>query len=221
MIIEARHNKAAEHVFGIYLNRLLKSNFSNFFLSNFPPELPKDKSVILTPNHMSWWDGFFVYKLNVDLLMKRLFIIMLQEELERYWFFKYIGAYSIKPNNPANISKALKYTQKLFKDVSNSIVFYPQGEIESFDKKPLKLNRGLQLFTKNMEDRCIILPLAFKIQHYNKKYPAIVFRSGRFVKITEIQENFDLFKKEFFDNIDALNDSAFNQSFVMDLFERK
>jgi hypothetical protein len=146
---------------------------------------------------------------------------MLQEELERYWFFKYIGAFSIEPKNPVNISKAVNYTRQLLESSANGIVFYAQGEIESFDKRPLKLNRGLQLFTKKLEDKCFILPVAFKIQHYNKKYPAIIFRAGKYIKASELQGNFDLFKKEFCKNIDALNESAFTQSFVTDLFERK
>ncbi|MBT8378817.1 MAG: lysophospholipid acyltransferase family protein [Ignavibacteria bacterium] len=221
MIIEARHNKAAQYVFKAYSNRLLRKNFSNFFLANLPSELPKEKSVILAPNHFSWWDGFFIYKLNYDLFLRKIFIMMLQEELERYWFFKYVGAYSIEPKNPVNISKALKYTQKLFKGASNAIVFYPQGEIESFDKRPLKLNKGLQLFIRNIDDNCMVLPVAFKIQHYNKKNPSIIFRAGRSIKAPNILEDFRLFEKEFFDNIDALNESAFNQSFVMDLFESR
>jgi 1-acyl-sn-glycerol-3-phosphate acyltransferase len=221
MIIEAKHIKAAHYVFKFYLRGLLKKNFSNFFLSNLPPEPPKEKTVILAPNHISWWDGFFIYSFNDTVLKKKLFVMMLREELERYWFFKFIGAYSIKPDNPASTSKTLKYTQHLFEDESNAIVFYPQGEIESFEKKPLKLNKGLQLFTKNAEEKCVILPVAFKIQHYNKKYPAIVFRSGKYIKVSEIQDNFDSFKKEFCNNVDALNESAFSQSFVTDLFKRE
>jgi 1-acyl-sn-glycerol-3-phosphate acyltransferase len=221
MIIEAKHNAAAQSIFRIYSNKLLRKNFSNFFLSNLPPELPGNKSVLITPNHISWWDGFFIYKLNYDLLKRKLFVMMLQEELERYWFFRYIGAYSIKPAKPKNVALAAEYTKKVLGDHNNAAVFYPQGEIEPFEKKSLNIKRGLQLFIKNIKKRCVVLPVAFKIQHYNQKFPAIAFRAGNFISPDEVLEDFDIFKSEFQSNIDALNESVFHKSFLMDLFEEK
>jgi 1-acyl-sn-glycerol-3-phosphate acyltransferase len=221
MMLEARYNKTALFLFDVYIGRLLRKNFSNFFLSNLPPELPQDKSLVITPNHISWWDGFFIHHLNRFLLNKNLYYMMLQKQLERYWFFRYLGAYSIIPENPKSISETVKYTSKILSNFKNAVAFYPQGEIEAFDKRPLNLKRGLQLFLRSKKDCCVVLPVAFKIQHYNKKYPAIIFQAGRIINPAEILNDFGAFEKEFYANLDALNESVFNQNFVKDLFERE
>lgn len=218
MIIEAKHNKAALLVFNIYINRLLRNNFSNFFLVNLPPELPKNKSVIITPNHMSWWDGFFIHKINREILKRNLYFMMLRKQLERFWFFKYIGAYSIRPDNPKSISESINYTNKILRHPDNAVAFYPQGEIEPFDQRPLRLKKGLQLFLKYIKNECVVLPVAFKIHYYNEKYPAIIFRSGRIIKADEILNDFGVFENEFLLNIDALNDYALGRNFIRNLF---
>ena len=219
MIIEAKHNKAALLVFNIYLNRLIKKNFSHFFLANLPPELPKDKSLIITPNHFSWWDGFFIHQLNKKTTKRKLYVMMLQKQLERYWFFKHVGAYSINQEKPTSISESVNYTSKILSHPDNAVAFYPQGEIEPFGKRPINLKKGLHLFLKNLIDKCVVLPVAFKIQHYNEKQPAIVFRSGRIISPIEVVNDFSIFENEFVGNIEALNEAAFKKNFVKDIFK--
>ena len=221
MMIEAKHNTAAVYLFRIYLDRLLRKNFSNFYLSNNFPELPKDKSVIITPIHISWWDGFFIHYIHRFSTNNKFHLMMLNKELERYWFFKYVGAYSISTENPVTISKTIKYTSKLLSDSSNTVVFYPQGEIEAFDKRPINIKRGLKLFIKEVKDECVVLIVGFKIQYYNEKYPAIIFRAGNVLQPNDILNNFSLFEEEFYSNLNALNNSAFNETFVRDLFNQK
>ena len=90
-MIKADHNKLAHLVFSLYLKRLLKSSFKEFILINKLPMIDNSKGLIITPNHFSWWDGFFIYWLNKKLFKKNLFILMLEEQLKRYWFFRYLG----------------------------------------------------------------------------------------------------------------------------------
>lgn len=221
MIIEAKRNSAALFLFDLYVGKLLRKNFSHFFLTNLPPALPNDKSLIITPNHFSWWDGFFIQQLNKKITKRKLYFIMLQEQLERYWFFKHIGAYSINQKNPKSVSETINYTNKILRHPDNAVAFYPQGEIEPFDKRPINLKRGLQLFLKDTKDNCIVLPVAFKIQHYKEKYPAIVFRSGGVISASDIVNDFTFFESAFNRNLDELNESAFSKNFVNDLFKRK
>lgn len=221
MIIEAKRNKAALLVFNIYLNRLLRKNFSNFFLVNLPPELPKNKSVIITPNHMSWWDGFFIHKVNREILKRNIYFMMLRKQLERFWFFKYIGAYSIQPDNPKSILETIEYTDTTLGNYKNAVVFFPQGEIEPFDQRPLNLKKGLRLFLRKIKNECVVLPVAFKIHYYNEKYPSIIFRSGRIISADEMINDFNVLESEFVANLDALNESASGKKFTMDLFAGK
>jgi len=218
MIIEAKYNKTALLVVRMYINRLLRNNFSHFFLANMPPDLPKDKSLLITPNHFSWWDGFFVHQLIKETTQRRLYVMMLQHQLERYWFFQHVGAYSINPAKPVSIAETVQYTSNLLSHPENAVAFYPQGEIEPFDQRPIRLKKGLQLFLKHVPDKCLVLPVAFKIQYDNAKYPAVVFRSGRILSPAEIVCDFGILEKEFVGNIEALNEAAFSKNFVKDIF---
>ncbi|MCU0332925.1 MAG: lysophospholipid acyltransferase family protein [Ignavibacteriaceae bacterium] len=196
----------------------MRKNFSNFFLVNLPPELPKNKSVIITPNHMSWWDGFFLHQVNIKSIKKNLYFMMLRKQLDRFWFFKYLGAYSIQPDNPKSISETIRYTKKILVNHKNAVAFYPQGEIEPYDKRPINLKGGLQLFLRDVKNECVVLPIAFKIQYYNEKYPAIIFRSGGIISANEILNDFNVLESEFVANLDALNESASSKKFAVDLF---
>ena len=109
-MIKADHKTWAKFVFDIYLKGLLKKSFFDFRIINEQPEIDQSKSLILTPNHFSWWDGFFVYWLNNRTLNKKLFIMMLEDQLKRYWFFQKVGCYSIDLNDNRKIVASLKYT---------------------------------------------------------------------------------------------------------------
>ena len=69
-------------------------------------------------------------------------MMMLEEQLKRYWFFNLLGAYSIEPKNSLSIKETINYTRTLLIEKGNGIVIYPQGEIEPYEKRRFNLKRG-------------------------------------------------------------------------------
>lgn len=220
-MIKADHKKWARIIFDIYIDRLLKKNFSNFFLANNFQQIEENYSLILTPNHISWWDGFFIDYIVKKLSNRKFHIMMLEEQLERYWFFQKLGAYSIDPENKSGLISTVKYTNEILKDKNNLAVIYPQGTIETFEKRPLKIKEGLKLFMSNFSENLIVVPVAFKIQYYDDKDPAIITRFGKSLNAKMIKSDFDLYINEFHKNLDELSSAAFNKIFTSDLFIRK
>ncbi len=217
-MIKADHKKWARSIFNIFIDRELKKNFSNFYQVNEMPPIDENSAMVFTPNHISWWDGFFIDYVGRKLTNRKLHIMMLEEQLKRYWFFQKLGAYSLNPTNPKSIVETGEYTREIISDSKNFTVIYPQGEIEPFEKKPLSLRQGLKVFLKNPKLDTYIIPAAFKIHYENEKHPAIYFRFGDAVNSNVVIENYEVFKTEFLDNINKLSEAAVDKLFIRDHF---
>ena len=212
-MIKAEHSKWAEFVFDIYLKRLLRSSFKEFRVINELPKFYKSKSLIVTPNHFSWWDGFFIYWLNKKMLNKKLFIMMLEEQLKRYWFFKKLGCYSIDPNDSRKMITSLKYTVDLISNPENLITIYPQGEIQPYEQRPIQLRNGIDFLSRKSENDFQILPLAFKIHYTNERLPMVYARFGKLLNSKDIKINPQIFNEKFIKNLDLINSECSTTNF--------
>lgn len=218
-MIQSKNNPAARLIFNKYINRLLQNNFSSFYLCNEYPNLNSNETVLFTPNHFSWWDGFFIdyairKETNLDLR-----IMMLETQLKKYWFFKYVGAFSIDPNNPFAIKDSIDYARKLLNGEKIALIVYPQGEIEPFAKRPLSIKKGISLILKNSKNTPVI-PAAFKIDFSEKKLPSIFLRFGDAISSKTIINDFPTFENAFYNNLDLLSEAAVNRKFVKDFFNQ-
>lgn len=216
-LLKAKHSKIARLVFNPYINRLIKKSFSNFYLANELPSIPSDKSLLITPNHISWWDGFFVDFLARKMIDKKLHLMMLESSLKKYWFFNKLGAYSIEPERNSSVLETTKYTREILTKPKNFVVTYPQGEIEPFEKRPLQIKEGIKLFLKDAAEQTEVLPVGFKIQPFNEKNPAVVCRFGKLLNAEDVINDFDLFINSFTSNLDKLNEAVFTKNFQKDI----
>ena len=210
-MIKADHKKWAEVIFDIYLKRLLKNSFNDFRVINTLPVIDKSKSLVITPNHFSWWDGFFIYWLNKKLLNKKLHILMLEEQLKRYWFFKKLGCYSIDLNDNRKMITSLKYTLDLISNPENLIIIYPQGEIKPYEQRPIEIKEGMDYLSSKGSNDFQVLPVAFKIHYINERYPIVYARLGNLLSSNELSTKNKIFKDEFTVNLGLL-DSEFSKS---------
>lgn len=204
-MIRAEHKKWAELLFDPYLAYLLKKNFNGFYAEGSLPDLEKYPGLIITPNHFSWWDGFITYYLLRKLTFKKIFTMMLEEQLNKYWFFRNVGAFSINPSNPVSMARTLNYTCQVLNEKTNIVVLYPQGEIRPLNTDDIIIRPGLKLLTS--KNRCgnYVLPLALKIEYGRNKKPDIAVSFGRILSSGEINKDYDVFAKEFVENIKHLN----------------
>ena len=212
-MIQADHKKWAEFIFDIYLKRLLKKSFYDFRIINDLPQIAKSKSLIVTPNHFSWWDGFFIYWLNKKMLNRKLYVLMLEEQLKRYWFFKKLGCYSIDLNDNRKMITSLKYTLDLIPKTKNLITIYPQGEIESYEQRPIKLRDGIDFLARKSESDFQIMPIAFKIHYANERLPIVYARFGKLLNSKDVADKSQLFKDEFINNLDLINSEYSTSNF--------
>jgi 1-acyl-sn-glycerol-3-phosphate acyltransferase len=219
-LIKAKHNWFARTLFTGYIDRLLKKHFSNFYLVNEVPNDIADHTVVVTPNHISWWDGFFIDKVNRHCINKKFHIMMLQEQLERFWFFKYLGAYSIIPENSKSVIETAGYTREILKSFNNTVTIYPQGKIEPFDLDEVTLKEGLKIFIGKENNNVKVLPIGFKIQYYEEKLPSILTRFGSVLDASDVINDFPKYAEFFTNNLKQLKLDSHKQNFYIDLFKK-
>jgi len=217
-MIRAEPKRWARFIFNPYINRLLRKNFSHFYLVSEPPNVADDTGLLITPNHFSWWDGFFI-----DYVMRRysdriLYIMMLEEQLKRYWFFRNLGAYSIDLHNPNKVIESIQYTQQIVNNPENFVVYYSQGEIRPYDERPLAIKPGLQKVLTGLKTPSVVVPAAFKIQYGNEQTPDVFACFAAPIRGEQITNNFEMFTRAWSKNIDELDEASRKKEYIINLF---
>lgn len=218
-MIEAKHSSLARFIFNPYESIILKKAFNRFILLNDDFYFNENQSVIFLPNHFSWWDGFFVDFLNRKLMInKKLNIIMLENQLKKYWFFRYLGATGFDPQNPKSIIKLSNYINNLLKSPNNLLVFYPQGEIQYFEND-LKIKEGLSYLLKTSPPTIQIFYPFFKIVYFDKRLPDLVCKIYQGLDIKSIVNDYPLFIQDFTSKFYNFRQSIDNIENKRDLFK--
>lgn len=219
-MLTAAKKSWADWVFFRYISRELKKHFNAFHLTNTPPLGLPDKSIIITPNHISWWDGFFIYYLQKHFFPKKRFhILMLEEQLLKYPFFRKLGAFAFNPQSLRDTFKMFDYMKTLAQNPDNLIVFYPQGVISAYEE--VHLREGLQFFLKKFPVPSLIWPIHFRIQYENQKTPALYCRFGPLEESHEVGVNFHAFKRVFHDNLALLSQDTWNKKVISSLWSKQ
>jgi hypothetical protein len=218
-MLKADHKRWARILLNTYENFLIKRNFSNFFITDELPETDKEKALIITPNHISWWDGFFIDYINNRYINRKFHILILEQELRKYPFFRKTGAFSINPGSIKGIKATFDYAGELLEDKNNLLVFYPQGVIEPFDKDP-DIKGGLVQLLKGKRN-ISVLPAAFRIEYHNKKRPSVYFRAGEQLSSEIVSSDYNTYKEAFKENVNQLRCNIFSGKYTADLFTNK
>ena len=175
----ARHSWWAELVFRPYLERLAKKHFHALKLIGDPPQIPSELPLLIIANHGTWWDGFFVYLLNLRVLHRTLYVMMLEEQLERYSFFSRVGAFGIRQGMPRSVIESLGYSAGVLHAPGTALCLFPQGEMRSPRVRPLGFQRGVEkILAMHGGDVCI-LPVAMRCEHLGNRRPEAFFLADR------------------------------------------
>ncbi len=183
-MITAHHRFWAHALFRPYLRWLCKRRFNAVEVLGELPQLPPDLPILLLPNHATWWDGFFPYLLNDAVLRRKYYIMMLEHRLKEFWFFRFLGAFSINQQSPKGIITTLDYTASLLAlrptttTPAPCVVMFPQGELRAWNKRPLGYTRGIERLLGKISTPCIVLPLAMRVELLSEEKPFVGIMFG-------------------------------------------
>lgn len=177
-----RHNNTVRWFWDRYLDIRYRRAFTSihFNLSSadrdaLHPELP----VILVPNHISWWDGFFCFDVQRRLRPgSGIYSLMLDTELQKFPILRQVGCFGIQPGNAASVRRAFMQ----FRDLAavnpyRTLTYFPQGQISPMRQRPLGFLRGIELLVR-MIGRVQCVPLALHIEPMNAAKPSVFVQAG-------------------------------------------
>jgi 1-acyl-sn-glycerol-3-phosphate acyltransferase len=178
-MIKANPTRWAKFIFHIYVMRLMKRHFHAFHLFGDVPQPDPELPLLLIPNHSTWWDGFFVYLLNEEILKREPYLMMLDRQLAKYKFFARLGAYGITPGARKDIMKSLNYTVELLQKKNVMITIFPQGILLPWGKRPLNFKKGIEAIIRSYGKPINILPLAMRTEYGGEQRAEVFFQFGQ------------------------------------------
>lgn len=140
---KATHTPWFEFGFGLYHRKLLKSHLHGLYIHEDLLQLSSEQSHLLFLNHVSWWDGLLLYQLSQSFPTGRLHVLMGQDGLRQYPFFRRLGAYSVDASNAADVRQMIRYTVDLLAKPGNVVCWFPQGVQRHQEARPLGFQEGL------------------------------------------------------------------------------
>jgi 1-acyl-sn-glycerol-3-phosphate acyltransferase len=195
-MIEAHHTFSAHVLLRMYLSRAFKKYFHGVYLLDSIPDIPQEEPIILAPNHSSWWDGFLSYIINQTALQRKFYILMLEEELKKRPFFSKVGAFSIDPYAPKQITRSVHYMSTLCVEKKNiCLTFFPQGAIMPNVPGAFKLKEGLTLV--NPKKTAWIVPAYYHLESGRQPKPLYYVTLGTPVNFSDYKENPELLTEAF------------------------
>ena len=178
-MFSARHRPWAQALFSLYLTGLLRRHFHALRLLGEPPSPPPGLPLLILPNHGTWWDGLFLWELNRRLLGRRLHMMVLEEHVANFRFFRRLGAFSIRPGCRLEVAASLAYGAAVLGDPANALGLFPQGRIRHPAERPLGFQRGLERILRAHGAPVAILPLAMRCEYYENQRPEALFLFDR------------------------------------------
>jgi 1-acyl-sn-glycerol-3-phosphate acyltransferase len=218
-LIKAEQNIWVRRIFDPYEKRILRKSFSHIYICGDIPAIYESKALLLVPNHISWWDGFIADHLNRIFIKKTIYLMMLEEQLRRYMFFKKLGAFSVNPNKVNDAANSLRYARALLNDSQNMVVIYPQGILQSQFMSHVKIKEGIFALAGMSGSQFQILPIAVLVNPYDEKKPEIIIRFGKVIINTDYVQKTAVFEDEFNSLITEAKKDASDRTFVRDILK--
>jgi chlorobactene lauroyltransferase len=160
----------------------MRRSFFTIHLLGEEPAVPAESPLLILPNHSSWWDGFFLYLLNLRLWRRVLYLMMLEQQLARHPFFSRLGAYSIDPGRPHSVRQSLLYTRDLLRlepGAPRLLVLFPQGELLPWQVRPLGYKPGFLGLLQDSDPPVYAVQLGIRIELLQQQRPQVFFEFSK------------------------------------------
>lgn len=197
MKVGTKHNPLIYNFFKVYTALKIRRNFHSVTIRG--DFIDRYKSVLILSNHFSWWDGFWIMYLNMRIFKRKLHFMMLEEQLERFWFFRYSGGYPVRKGT-RSIIESINYTIGLLSDRKNLVFLFPQGMIESMHQDVISFEKGVVRISSGINGRAQIIFVVNIIDYFSEQKPSLYICLKEYNdedgKETNIAEAFNRFYRE-------------------------
>lgn len=175
-MIIAKKSKRFSQLFYLYLNKYLLKRHFHAIVAEGDIDPVHQGPVIYIANHSSWWDGLLFFYLTQQKSVLSHYVLMNEEGLKQYPFFRRLGAFSINRNQPKEVIRSLHYSEKLMRQ-ANPVWLFPQGEIQNQEIRPLQFQTGIGYLLERFE-QVTVKPVTFYYSFGESQKPIVSIQIG-------------------------------------------
>ncbi|MDA5560448.1 lysophospholipid acyltransferase family protein [Exiguobacterium sp. MMG028] len=140
-MIESHKKRWFNNVFSTFVReRQIRPTFHNIFIRT--DDIPTPGLILST--HSAWWDGLVMYMVNEHFLRHDIHVLMDEDGLRRFPFFRHLGAFSVKKGSLSDVRASLAYANELLAS-GKSVWMYPQGREVPQEMRPIEIESGATL----------------------------------------------------------------------------
>ena len=169
-MLKSRHHFIVYPFFQHYTRYLLRTRYHTVSIENHFAD--NGNAVLLIGNHVGWWDGFWAMYLNLKVLKRKFHFMMLEEQLLRYRFFNYTGAFSVNKGS-RSVVESIRYASDLLNDSKNMLLMYPQGRLHSMYEHHFSFEQGINRILKNREGKVQVVFSANLVDCFTEPKPSL------------------------------------------------
>ena len=169
-MLKSRHHFIVYPFFQHYTRYLLKTRYHSVSIENHFAD--NGNAVLLIGNHVGWWDGFWAMYVNLKVLKRKFHFMMLEEQLLKYRFFNYTGAFSVNKGS-RSVVESIRYASDLLNDSKNMLLMYPQGRLHSMYEHHFSFEQGINRILKNREGKVQVVFSANLVDCFTEPKPSL------------------------------------------------
>jgi len=193
-MIKARHHWFLYPFFVWYGWMRMKMHFKTIRMIGDLPD--RGLPILVVSNHFSWWDGFFIASLNRKKFRKKFYVMMLEDQLKKNWFFQHTGAFSVRKNTKG-VVQSLNYASELLQNSDNLVTYFPQGQFESINQGKLHFEKGVEWLLKNLKNEVLVVFMANQVDYFESGKPQLFMHfetyDYRGKNLREIEDDYNAF----------------------------
>lgn len=200
MIIKAKHNIFIDSFFRFYVIWKMNRSFNSVTIDGNVEE--SDLPVLLVCNHTSWWDGIWALHVNQQKFHRKYHFMMLEEQLQKNWFFKYTGGFSIEKKS-RSVVETLNYTASLLQNKNNIVLMFPQGKIFSMHNRDFVFEKGIEKILVKTNGKVQVVFLANIVDYFADVKPNVTMNITEYkgsCDIAELGKSYSLFYSSCIEN---------------------
>ncbi|TVQ13308.1 MAG: glycerol acyltransferase [Bacteroidetes bacterium] len=169
-MIVAKHSRYFEWIFSLYLSSAFKRSFRQIETVGTIDD--KGMPFLVIANHISWWDGFWILRLNRNILRRKFHVMMLEDQLQKNMFLRKLGAFSIRKKSKDMI-ESLNYASGILQNPKSLLLLFPQGEIHSQYDVPLLFQKGWGRMLSKVNNPIQVLMVVHLLDYFSHSKPIL------------------------------------------------
>jgi 1-acyl-sn-glycerol-3-phosphate acyltransferase len=176
-VIEAESHPLFTPFWRGYILNSLRGHFDTVRLHLESPDTAPT-ATLWHASHVSWWDGYLGVALARHLNLE-FRVMMLEENLSKYRFLRFAGAFGLERGNARGALQSIRYAvQELQATPPRAMLMFPAGEIGSPHVRPAPYESGASSLALHAAKTAplSVRAVAFRLEHRGAAKPEALIR---------------------------------------------